>query len=279
MSWSQRYWGLIVGLCLVVVFLALFTGMALANWPDLGMGPDTCLELQPDGSYKDTCYCETIRDGKVKQPANTWSDLGFMVAGLIILTIVGNENGRRQSGNPMTTGHWLAAIYGIVIIFMGPGSMMFHASFTSWGGFLDSISMFFLLTFLIGYDLRQMTDLPEWAGWLIALGILALFLTLRLIFPEQATLIFLGMALVAVGFEVPIWFGWGVRIKRSVWWLIAFGGTFFTALLIWGLSHTDGVLCDPDAWLWQGHVWWHLGSAAAMFILFYYMRSETGNSR
>lgn len=275
MPWSQRYWGLIVGLSLVVVLLALFTAFALADWPG---GPDPCLVEQPDGTQLDTCYCEKIRDGKVKQPANTWSDLGFMISGLIILTIVGNDNGRSRTGpaNPMTTGHWLAAVYGIVIILMGPGSMMFHASFTSWGGFLDSTSMFLLLTFLIGYDLRQMTSLPEWGAWLIALGILALFLTLRLLFPVQATGIFLGMALVAVGFEVPIWFGWGVSLRRSTWWLIAFGATFFTSLLIWGLSHTGGVLCDPDAWLWQGHVWWHIGSAVSMFILFFYMRSETG---
>lgn len=279
MSWYERYWGLLVGGALVLVLLGLFTGMALAEWPELGFGPDPCVVQTPDGPV-DKCYCENLRPGLVKQPANTWSDLGFMLVGLVILAVAGNENGRsRSGGNPMTTGHWLAVLYGLVIIMMGPGSMMFHASYTAWGGFLDSVSMFFLLTFLIGYDLRQMTDWPEWVTWLLALLVLVLFMALRVAFPEQATVIFLIMALVAVGVELPIWFGWGVKVKRSTWWLLGFAGAFFTSLLIWGLSHTDGPLCDPDAWLWQGHAWWHIGAAGAMLVLFFYLRSESGGRK
>ena len=33
----------------------------------------------------DACFCEAIRDGAVRQPANTWSCLAFLAAGAMVL--------------------------------------------------------------------------------------------------------------------------------------------------------------------------------------------------
>ncbi len=197
------------------------------------MGKDPCYKVI-DGIPTDTCYCEKLRSGPILQPASTLADFGFIIVGLAILAIVGNGNGRSSASNanPMTNGCWSAAVFGLVVILLGPGSMVFHASMTYWGGFLDSTSMYLLLAFLIAYDLRQMTGLPEWLVWLIGILALALFMTLAPIWREQATIFFVIMVGVTLCFEVPIWFGWGASVRRSIPWLLGFAATFFTALLI-----------------------------------------------
>ncbi len=274
MSWAKRYWGVLVGGGLILVLALLFFGMALAGWPG---GYDTCV-AQRAGGPVDTCYCEQLRSGAIKQPANTFSDLGFVIVGMILLAIAGRENGRARprNPNPMNTGSWVACLFGLVVIFLGPGSMMFHASMTAWGGFFDSTSMYLLLAFLIGYDLLQaMQRMAPWLCWLGGIVALAVFMGLAAVWPEQATLLFGFMVILTLSIEVPIWCGaWGV--KRSWLPLGLFIGTFLTSLLIWVLSKTGGPLCNPESILLQGHAWWHLGSAAAMVFLFWYLRSETG---
>lgn len=277
MELLKQYWGLTVGGILTIVFAIVFIVMALADWPDLGYGYDTCYAVQ-SGVPVDKCYCETLRPGKIKQPANTWSDLGFIITGLIILAIAGRENGRStrsEKPNPMNTGRYPSVLFGLVVFFMGPGSMMFHASMKAWGGFIDSTSMFLLLAFLIGYDLQQITRLPAWLCWLIGIGILALFMVLTLFMLEYATVLFLIMVLVTLCVEVPLWLGF-FSVKRDVLPLSLFGGTFLIALLIWFLSKTGKPLCFPDSILFQGHAYWHLLNAVALGFLFWYLRSESG---
>ena len=272
MDWGRQYWGLWVGVAIFSVTMLLFVIFAAAGWPG---GADDCLVVT-GGIERDNCYCEQLRTGWVKQPANTWSDLAFVVVGLSLLTVVGSENRGSSGSNPFLSGSWMASLYGWVIIFMGPGSMYFHASFTDWGGFLDSTSMFLLLTFVIGYDLHQATRsaLWSWLSWLIAAGVLALALILVVAIPEAATGIFIGFAVLTGLFDLTIRLAAG--LQRSWWWYGGFFGVFGLAMIIWILSQTGGPWCVPDSVLWQGHAWWHTLSAAAMALLFLYFRSETG---
>ena len=274
MNWVKQYWGVLVGGALVLAFAVVFLGLALVGWPALGLGDDTCVE-QRGGIAVDGCYCEQFRSELVKQPINTFSNFGFIFVGMVILAIVGYDNGKPPRDNPMNSGSWIAVLFGLVVIFLGPGSMVFHASMTAWAGFIDSTSMFLLLGFLIGYDLRQVARVvPGCLCWLAGLVVLAVFMGLAALWPDYATLFFAVMVVLTVVVEVPIWFHvW--RLRRGWLPLVLFLVTFLTSLVIWGLSKTDGWLCAPT-WILQGHAFWHLGSAAAMAFLFWYLRSETG---
>lgn len=272
MDRGKQYRGLWVGSGIFLVTMLLFVIFAAAGWPG---GADDCLVVT-GGIERDNCYCERLRTGWVKQPANTWSDLAFVVAGLSLLAVVGYENRGSGGVNPLVSGSWIASLYGWVIIVMGPGSMYFHASFVDWGGFLDSTSMFLLLSFVIGYDLHQATRgaLWAWLSWIIAAGVLALALLLVGALPEAGTGIFIGFAVSTGVFDLIIRLAAG--LQRNWWWYGSFFGVFGLAMLIWMLSHTGGPWCAPDSVLWQGHAWWHILSAAAMLFLFMYFRSETG---
>ncbi len=272
MDWRQQYWGLWVGAGIFMITMVVFAIMATAGWPG---GADDCLVVA-GGIERDNCYCERLRPGWVKQPASTWSDLAFVIAGLSMLAIAGTENRGTAGRNPMVNGSWMANLFGWIIIFMGPGSMYFHASFTDWGGFLDSTSMFLLLTFVVGYDLHQATrgSVWKWLSWIVAVGVLTLALILVVALPAAATPVFITFAVSTGVFDLIIRLAAG--LQRSWWWYAGFFSVFGGAMTIWILSGTGGPLCKPDAVLWQGHAWWHALSAAAMVFLFMYFRSESG---
>src|SRR6478609_5196659 len=62
-------------------------------------------------------FCEAARDGWVKQPANSFSNVGFIVAGLVIAWHAGR-----------TTLNGLATPYACVVVLLGPASAAMHAT-------------------------------------------------------------------------------------------------------------------------------------------------------
>lgn len=49
-------------------------------------------------------------------------------------------------------------VYLPVLIFLGLGSMWFHASITQFGGIIDELSMYIFVSFILIYTLVRMTD-------------------------------------------------------------------------------------------------------------------------
>lgn len=111
----------------------------------------------PPGEKPVFPFCEPIEFGAgIKQPWATWSDLSFIAAGLWILWLF-QYFGRRGTGwfadffskgdNPMTIIGALSITYGMIVIFMGPPSMWFHASIKEWAGWFDTMSVVIWLMF------------------------------------------------------------------------------------------------------------------------------------
>lgn len=276
MSWARQYLGLWIGISVFVLCMLFFIIMLAAGWPG---GADDCLVVK-NGVPTDNCYCEKLRSGPVKQPANTWSDLAFVIVGLALLVVVARDKKQGEVSNAMLGGGWIPILYGCVVIFMGPGSMYFHASMVDWAGFMDSTSMFLLLTFIIGYDLYQFTrtDLFKWLSWLIAVAIMVFALILVILLSEYAVFVFIAFAVLTGLFDLILHIA--SDLKRSWAWYAAFVIVFLLmAVPIWILSGTDKPWCVPDQVVFQGHAWWHILSAVAMICLFYYFRSEKKGRR
>ena len=82
-------------------------------------------------------WCERVSDGIFREPINTLTNLGFMVAGLYILYKLTNET----SFNEFSGLNKITILYGVAVVYLGPGSMMMHATNTEWGGWADNLSM------------------------------------------------------------------------------------------------------------------------------------------
>jgi hypothetical protein len=261
---KEFWWGLGgFGLFLVVFFV-----LAALGWPG---APDSCLADVPN-----TCWCEAIQTGAlVKQPTNTWSNLGFVVSGLLILWQVGGDRtAPPPRANPMTRATAYAIALGAIVIFLGPGSMFFHGSMTNWGGWVDTYSLSLFGSFGLLYAL---TRIFHWSGSLF----LGLYLAVNggvgvitWLVDGLGTPLFAVMVAGWVITELVIvrWSPGGVQ--RQWPWLAAALGTFALALLIWSLSQTGRPLCDPASWF-QGHGVWHLLTAVTTGCMFIYLRTET----
>jgi hypothetical protein len=100
------------------------------------------------------CYREPVSKGAIiKQPMSTASALALIVVGLVILFVLA----RAASSNTAGVGSFYGESLGFVALAMGPGSILFHATLTAWGGWLDQMSMYLLLGFMVAYGAGRAT--------------------------------------------------------------------------------------------------------------------------
>jgi hypothetical protein len=261
----RTYLHLYVGCGELAALLLLLAVFIAVDWQTM----DACFvpgAAGPRGGLgHDACYCEALSDGPVKQPVNTLSAFAFSLVGLLVLASIGFA--RPAGNNPMTRELLFPAVFGYLAIYLGPGAMYFHATFSALGGFLDSTSMYVFMSFVLVYQLLRLTRLPTWAAALIWVGLNALLFLLA--FLINPTLVF---ALLCVGAGVVQILVFVRETLRHSAWFWAGLGCFAVALLIWGLSHTDAPLCTPDS-IWQGHAVWHVLSAASVACFYLYMRT------
>src|SRR5262245_62151148 len=84
-------------------------------------------------------FCEAARDWYVRQPANTFSNTGFVVAGLLIAWHAGI---RENIGAGLADHRRLATAIACLVVLLGPGSAAMHATQSALGGHLDMLSMY-----------------------------------------------------------------------------------------------------------------------------------------
>jgi len=231
-------------------------------------GPDECIALGD-------CYCEAIGPGRVAQPANSWSNAAFVLAGLAVLAHVG-----RRGPSLMASGAFYPRVYGSLAIFLGLGSFAFHGTMKAWGGAADLISMYAYVGFFVAYDAARIGAGGRRRFVTVFLILTAIpSIALAVIPPEHGKWLFAGVVAVAllleVAVSVPLLRPWGPRpidpARRPWFW--AGLGSFAAAFGVWNISHTGGVWCDPHSLL-QGHGLWHLLTALSVWFFYQYFLSE-----
>lgn len=244
-------------LALAGAVAVLSTGLlALAvtfGWlgPDIGRGAN---------------FCEAPRPGLVKQPANTWSNLGFVVAGLAIAWHAATD-----SLMPAR----LRAAFACVVVLLGPASAAMHATQSSLGGHLDMLSMYLVAGFAASY---------AWVRWVrrgagsffAAYAVCVLVCELAGLWTRPVPVVnyagnlaFAVLLLTAVVLEGLLWRRGETR--RTIGFGLASLGSMLLAFAIWNASQHGW--CDPHS-LAQGHGAWHLLCAVAAYFLYRLYASE-----
>lgn len=221
-----------------------------------------------------TCYCETFRSGWIKQPANTWSCLGFVLAGMLVGWRAGRP--RRGAGVPenlMRAIGFFSAFYAGLVSLIGPCSMFLHASMTRWGGIVDGLSMDFHIVFVISYAVMRLvrSEAPK-LFLLLYLPSMAILAAGKFQGWAAREIVFFLLVIAAVGFEVAV-MRTRTDLTRDRGWLWGAMGLMVVALAVWMMSLDEGPLCVPDSLL-QGHAVWHLLCAGAAGMLYLYYESE-----
>ncbi|WP_028637013.1 ceramidase domain-containing protein [Nocardioides sp. URHA0032] len=223
--------------------------------------------LGPDVGRGDN-FCEAARDAWVKQPANTFSNLGFVLAGLAIAW---------HAGKVALGG--LATPYACLVVFLGPASAAMHATQSSLGGRLDLLSMYLVASFAAAYALMRWVRQGATFFWQLFLLFVAACELVGLYDGEvpvvtySGNVAFAALLLVAITTEVRLWrraaSSGGPRTDLR--WGSGAVGAILLAFAIW--NATRSAWCDPHSLL-QGHAAWHLLDAVSAYLLFRLWMSE-----
>jgi hypothetical protein len=246
----------------ITAALSLALAVAAARWawlgPDVGRG---------DG------FCEAARAGWIRQPANTWSNLGFVVAGLSVAWYAGV---RARLGVTLGAHPGLATAYAVLVVLLGPGSMAMHATQTDLGGHLDLLSMYLIASFAAAYALMRLVRQGAvffFQVFLLMVAACELVGTIDADVPVvhvAGNLAFGALLVTAIAVEVVLWRR-ADGTRTDLRWGAGAVGSMALAFTIWNLA--QGPWCDPTSWL-QGHAAWHLLCAVAAYLLFRLYCSE-----
>lgn len=252
-----------IPLGIAIVSLTVFTLAVIFHW----MGP---AEGVGGG------FCEAGYDGLIKQPVNTFSNIGFIIVGLSIAWSQA-KGSYSQNNNLITRTNFFAIFYASLSILLGPGSMAMHATTTRVGGFLDMMSMYLIASFIFSYAVAR---LFKWKS----IGFTTMFL---LALSSQLYAHTLPYEVPFVGFIGSFAFGVFLiltviieifsyairRVKINLFYGIASILAMCLAFFIWNLSLSDSPWCDPSS-LIQGHGIWHILNAVSIYFLYRFYVSE-----
>lgn len=216
-------------------------------------------------------FCEAARPGALKQPANSWSNLGFVIAGLVIAWHA------RSSSSLMPVG--LQTAFACVVVVLGPASAAMHATQTSLGGHLDMLSMYLVAGFAASYAwVRWVRRGPRtfaaaFASCVVGCEVAGLWTGRVPVVQYAGNVAFALLLVVAVVLEAMLWRRGESR--RTIGFGFAALGSMLVAFFIWNMSQHGW--CDPHSLL-QGHAAWHLLCAAAAYFLYRLYASERPRS-
>ena len=254
-------WTLLLFLAIILVALSFSAiDYSWESWK-----PATCM---PTG-----CFCESVREGVVRQPANTWSNHAVVLVGLLILATARLDRSRSvrsEALNPMTSRSAYPVVFGLATLLIGFGSMFYHASLTFVGQWFDVMGMYLVATFLLLYSGARLLSFRDHTFVLCYLAINVLLGYVLLTWPVLRHYIFGLLILAALVSEAIVLRK--LRPKVKTHYLYAAAGSLAAAYVVW-LVDLGGYLCFPDSWL-QGHAIWHVLAALANWFTYIYMRSE-----
>jgi len=210
-----------------------------------------------DGCEVANCYCETLRpESFVIQPIATYSNLAFVLVGLLILF------------SP-PTGFPHRVTYGAALIAIGFGSGFYHASLTRAGEWFDLVGIYVLVGLMVMGNLARLRPLSTMQFLGVYLAIIIFGGVQMAVAPQFQQVMFGGLIVAALALEFLAW----RKPSGPRRFLLAGLGVFALGVAVWVL---DGRLlpCQPDGFF-QWHAVWHTLAAVAAGLLFLYYRAAS----
>jgi len=198
-------------------------------------------------------YCENNLCGWIAQPANAWSNLGFVAVGLGLIWAA-----RRSGARSLR-------LFGPIAIFVGLTSFAYHASFSFVGQVFDLGSMYCMSALLIVMNLRRLDALAE--SKVVPVFVATVVASVGLVAKFKVV----GIPIFASEIALALWLEWRAhtRSRGAIDYrpFLAALGIFAVAFGIWILDF-ERVFCDPDRHWLSGHALWHVLDALVFVALY-----------
>ena len=208
----------------------------------------------------DACFCEAIRGEGIRQPANSFSSLAFVVAAIAILAYAGRRNLDRTN----------ASLFAATLAFVGIGSAYYHATLTFTGQFFDVLGMYLIATLALVLSLSTLRAMS-------ARRVVSLYVMINLILagvlyyaPALRRWIFAALLFAVIVAETIV-----NRVDRRR--LLQAIAIMLVAFIIWALDFMR-IVCSPSSPI-QGHAAWHVLGALAGWLLYLHYQNNVSRIR
>jgi Ceramidase len=210
-------------------------------------------------------WCEETVCQWISEPANAWSNLGYLIIGLLVTYLAFQK---KQSFNLKQ--------FGPIIFFMGAMSFFYHQSNFYGSQILDFVGMFFFVGWAKGMNLIRLKKLKE--GHLIPFNIIVAILYTLAMHVMYVTGFKFQMLVLISGFIIIGTELMAQRKRRTdTRWFIA---SVLILIVAFGFSLLDGqrLWCDPSqhGWFSQGHALWHWTASLGMFTIYQHYSQHFG---
>jgi len=229
------------------------------------------LNYRPADCLPNACFCETVGNGLIRQPVNAYTNIGYVIVGILILVTLKksrHKNLSKSIASGLTRN--LLFLFGVAYIAVGIGSFLYHASFIFLGEEMDDDSMYLIGMFMVLFEWARINKLSN-------KKFLTLYFSLNFIF--ELTIYFFPVVrgalfaiLIAISFIIEAEARKQTALAEEIYFNDLANMIFMAAYLIWILDKTH-ILCYPDS-LFQGHSIWHLLTAFAGWVMFKAMDCE-----
>jgi len=207
-------------------------------------------------------WCEERLCALINEPANTWSNLGYIFVSLWILMYARKHKLR------------FGQLYALVVFLVGATSFAYHATNNFMTQIVDFLGMYFMVYFLLVINFMRL-------GWIAPRGVAPTFAGLtvfslvlipildRIAVPFQ---IIVALAIVAITYTEAVN---QIRGKKSgatwVVWPFWAGLGCFAVGVQFSIVDVKRIWCDPQNHWLQGHATWHwIGAIGLAFSFVYY---------
>lgn len=205
-------------------------------------------------------WCEAQVCSWIEEPANTWSNLGYILAGVAMIRM-----GRRLMRRDLQ-------FFGPAGVIVGVGSWIYHASnsfilqlFDFFGMYLFCYLLIFLNLDRGGIRMLRNSRKPLWVA-AIATTLLTALVDLTS-FPIQM-LVFIQILAILVQEAFLFW----KAIERIQTKYLLLSALFTGIAATCSFLDLKRISCEPENHVLQGHALWHLFGAAALFLSFLHHR-------
>jgi hypothetical protein len=199
-------------------------------------------------------FCEQRLCSIIAEPANTWSNIGYLLVGIYVCWLAKRE------------GFLRLLPIGVIAVLVAIGSTFFHASGTFIGEVVDLFAMFLFANFMLCFNLNRLVGIK--GGVLVALYALLTFAALALMLYVNPIGILAFTVLVTIALLLEIKIYRNLRPNgadyRYLWYLIF---TFGLSYGIWRLD-VHHIVCNPHNHMLQGHSLWHLLNCFCFYFLY-----------
>ena len=215
--------------------------------------------LRPATCFADGCFCEATGGGLLAQPVDAISSLAFVALGVWVVIA------RHELPGAGNREHRLVPIAGVILLIIGLGSFLYHATLSYLGQFLDIFGMYLFGVFLILGALYRSGKLSFRAAVIVFVVANVVLAVVQYAVPDARRILFAAILVPGLVLEsLPSTTGH----TRSGWrlrYLAPAIGLVVVAFAFWAIDQAE-LVCDVAS-LWQGHGVWHVLTAIAAYLL------------